>query len=129
MAFPEYMTQSSILYFSDCLTLLLFLAGVSWVLDHVLARSFRRIFVNLTFREALTLVALQLGVVLVALVGFKFIVLSGGPGVLTRSILRHGPLTRGLSITASLVAFVLVCIGAWRWTMLIKKFVVLRIFK
>lgn len=109
------------LYVSDALTLLLFAAGIAWLLERQLARSFGRFFVEVPARQIARFLYAQLAIVLIALVGFKWVVLSGGPGVDVRHILSTGKFTQWFSGLASGLAFVLVIVGAWRWLLAFRQ--------
>lgn len=117
------MTQAAVLYFSDSLLIVLFLAGVAWLVDRVVARSLSRFFVEVSASQLSRLILFQVGVVLFALVGFKFVVLSGGPGIAVRSILAHGRFTRSFSVTALVLALGLVLVGAVRVVRAVRSFV------
>ena len=103
------------LYVSDAATLLLFAAGIAWLIERLLARTFARFFVEIPAKQVARFLYAQLVIILIALVGFKWVVLTGGPGVDVRHILSRGKFTQWFSGIASALAFVLVIVGAWRW--------------
>ncbi len=117
------------LYFSDAVTLVMFLAGSAWILEKIATRNLAQLCINITPREMTKFLYMQLGIVLLALVGFKFVVLSGGPGDAVHTILKTGSFTRGFSALASAFAVVVIIIGAWRWVQFTKQKVVLKWFK
>jgi hypothetical protein len=114
--------DSVVLYVSDALILLMLAGGISLVI----ARGARKyaITFSLDVRQLRAILWIELGVLLVALCGFKFVVLSGGPGIVVSKILSAGLVTRTFSAVAIGVAFVLCVVGAWRWVKLVRALVV-----
>lgn len=111
-----------LLYVSDAFAILLFLAGMAWAVEEVLARRFGRFLIEITKEQLVAAIFLQMGVILFALLGFKFVVLSGGPGVIVEDILSKGRFTQvfsgaatGLSVVLSVVGFGCWIRGARRW--------------
>lgn len=102
------------LYVGDVFLILLFLTGLASAVEYLAKRSLARVFIEVTPRQLALALYAQLGIFLVALIGFKFIVLSGGPGIDTRTILRTGLFTRTFSITALIVAWSITVVGLAR---------------
>ncbi len=102
------------LYVGDVFIILLFLAGLASAIEYMAKRSLARIFVEVTPRQLALALYAQLGILLIALIGFKYIVLTGGPGIDTRDILKTGIFTRVFSITALCAAWSLAIIGLVR---------------
>jgi len=109
------------LYVSDAATLLLFAGGLAWLIERILARRFGRFFVEIPARQISRFLYAQLAIVLIALCGFKWVVLTGGPGIDVKQILSTGKFTQIFSAIASGLAFVLVIIGVWRWLSAFKQ--------
>jgi hypothetical protein len=106
------------LYVGDVFVILLFLVGLAAAIEAIAKRSLSRLFLEVTPRQLAVAIYAQLGVLLIGLVGFKFIVLSGGPGIDTHTILRTGIFTRTFSIAALIVAWSL---AAYGFTRLFKR--------
>lgn len=123
MALSSAMIQAGILYFSDATLLLLFLAGVAWSVDRVATHAFSKVFIDVTHEQLVRLMILQTGIILFALVGFKYVVLTGGPGVAVHTILKTGVFTRVFSAIAMVLATLLCLVGAWQWLKLVRQFV------
>ena len=123
MPFSAGVSQAALLYFSDATLVVLFAVGVASLVRVYLARELRQWFVEVTPRQAAGLVVFQIGVVLLALVGFKYVVLSGGPGVAVHRILATGVFTRVFSRVAVALALVLVGVGAVRVVSVVRQVV------
>jgi len=126
---PKIVTDCVMLYVGDALTMILFAGGMAWAIEAIVARNFARIFVEVSQRQLTRFLYAQLAIVLLALVGFKFVVLSGGPGVITTRILSAGTFTRDFSLLSVGLVFTLATVGLWRWSLAFKKWFVLRWFK
>lgn len=100
------------LYTGDCFIILSFLVGLATAIEFFAKRSLARFFVELTPRQVALALYAQLGVVLVALIGFKYDVLSGGPGVDVHTILTgKGTFTQIFSIGALCASWSLAILG------------------
>jgi hypothetical protein len=118
-------THVDLLYVGDAVQLLLFVVGLASFVEFLAKRSLARLFVAVAPRQLAVFIFAQLAVLLIALVGFKFVVLSGGPGIATRRILKSGSFTRGFSAVSFFIAFAIVVIGMTRLFRVLRRVVVL----
>ena len=110
-----------LLYVSDALLLLFFLAGIVWFVGWLVERTRARIVFHATGDDLRRFVWAEAVVVLFALLGFKFVVLSGGPGVAVSRILSAGLFTRYFSALAVGLCFVLCVMGLVRWSAVFRR--------
>ena len=110
-----------LLYVSDAMLLLFFLAGIVWFVGWLVERTRSRLVFYATAGDLRRFVWAQLVVVLFALLGFKFVVLSGGPGVAVSRILSAGVFTRYFSAVAVGLCFVVCVMGLVRWVAVFRR--------
>lgn len=110
-----------LLYVSDAMLLLFFLAGIVWFVGWVVERTRSRVVFHATADDLRRFVWAQLVVVLLALLGFKFVVLSGGPGIAVSRILSAGVFTRYFSAVAVGLCFVVCVMGLVRWVAVFRR--------
>lgn len=100
------------LYVGDAFIILFFLVGVATAIEFLAKRSLARFFVELTPRQIALALYAQMAIVLAALVGFKYDVLAGGPGIEVHTILSgRGTFTQIFSIAALICAWSLAIVG------------------
>lgn len=103
-----------ILYVTDATIGVCFLVGLAALVEYLAKRSLARILINLTPRQIANALVAQIGIVLLALIGFKWTVLHGGPGIQTHTILSTSNLTQGYSFAATIFGILLAATGLAR---------------
>lgn len=121
----EVIVHVVMLYVGDAFQLLLFMLGLAAAVEYASKRQVARLFVEVTPRQLAVFLFGQMAVLLIALVGFKFVVLSGGPGIAVHAILRTGVFTRVFSAVSMGLAIVLAAVGIARLVRLVVRRLVL----
>lgn len=113
------------LYVGDATQLLLFVVGLASLIEWLAHRSTSRLLIEVTPKQTAAALGAQLAILLVALLGFKFVVLSGGPGIAVHSILRTGALTRDFSAVSLILAAALSVVGMVRLFRILRRKIIL----
>jgi hypothetical protein len=114
------------LYVSDVMILLFFAAGASLVTEWFAHRIGREITCNLTERQVTKFLYFQLALLLIALIAFKYVVLSSPHDIAVKTILSKGPFTRWYSAFAISFCFWACCVGAVRWIRALRQWFILK---
>lgn len=114
-----------LLYVSDAAIGVFFVIGLATAVEYLARRAISRILVELTPKQIGLAIFGQMAVVLLALIGFKFIVLSGGPGIATKRILSTSNLTQGYSLAAISTGLTLALLGLGRLVRLLIRSAIL----
>jgi hypothetical protein len=114
------------LYVSDVLILLFFAAGASLLVEWFAHRLGRDLMCNITERQLTKFLYFQLAMLLVALIGFKFVVLSTPHTIAVNTVLSKGEFTRWYSASAISFCFWACCVGATRWVRALRQWFILK---
>lgn len=102
------------LYTGDAAQFTLYLVGLAAAVEWIAKRTGARLLIELTPRQVAAAIFAQMAVLLLALLGFKFVVLSGGPGIAVHTILKTGTMTRVFSSLSMALATALAAVGLVR---------------
>jgi hypothetical protein len=116
----------TMLYVGDGTQFLLFVVGLASLFEFFAQRSTSRLLIELSPRQVAAALAAQLVILMIALLGFKYVVLMGGPGIATHHILRDGGFTKGFSASAMVVATVLCVWGFMRLARVLRRKIILK---
>ena len=108
------------LYLGDVCFVGLLIWGASWAAIRAATTTARQLKLRITYSQLQKFMTFQVVWLLLGLIGFKFIILQGGPGFThTVGTGNHGSVQ--FSTAGEAVAAILTIAGLWRWALFIYR--------
>lgn len=119
------LVATSILYTGDSIVIFVFALGIAWLFQAAIVPQMSQLLITVPERTLLRFAYYQLAIVLIALVGFKWVTITQ-PHTNTAAMLSKGPLVTPFGYTAVGTCGLLALAGIWKTLQLVKQWFTLK---